>query len=997
MKARWTLPGVAILLVFTSSFAATNYTVVGWNNLGMHCLDSDFSVFSILPPYNTIQGQVIQIINGNTASLLTVTNGFRLTYEAVADPDGSYNSTSAGKGNFWDNCPSIFGATLPMDVGLPVPGPDPFSMPGTNNVPQRMGWESAMNWFIAYGIPIMPADDTGKANQYPMMRLRLRNNAGTTLDTTDIVLPVSDEMDCKLCHLSGSGNAAKPAGGWVFNASPGIDYRLNILRLHDERQFASHASLYSAALTSNGFNAAGLFATVTVSKHPFICASCHKSEALPIPQLLGIPPLTTAMHGRHAGVIDPRNSQTLDAANNRTACYTCHPGSTTRCLRGAMGKAVAADGSMAMQCQSCHGNMSAVGSPARTGWLDEPNCQACHVGTATNSYGVIRFTDAFVAGNLRPPAEQTFATNPNTPGTGLSLYRFSKGHGGLQCSACHGSTHAEFPSAFANDNIQSQSTQGHAGMMIECESCHGVAPANNQFRNGPHSMHPMTSSWAQNHPDIASGNRAACQVCHGTDYRGTVLSRVQKDGRTVTTEKFGTKTFWRGQQISCYICHDGAFSSNPTTRGFPTANNTSATTPAGISVAIPLTASSSSLRIVSQPAHGTVALTGTTATYYPEPGYAGSDRFTFAANNGYNDSNLATVSIQVTAPDANVNNIPDWWETLHFSGPVSATADPDSDGRNNLAEFNADTDPLDARYSLRTFDVSRQTNDVNLSFTSRLTLKYALETATELAPANWSFAKVVWGRTDSTPVTDAGALSSARRFYRLRTSARPLAYDDASQSGYAAGFNNGSNGGTGFDAWQLSSSGTSGFFIGDSTQNGCVNDGLGNCPPCGPGINVFNTAFGMWANSSATARAIRPFHAGAMSPGQYLSLDFDNGCLDGTGTRAGFALETSSGEARFEFFFNAGDTVYRIHDASGTSVSTGVGFTQRGLHVVFTLTGPNSYNLTITRLMDGTYTTINGTLAGTANAGLTRLDLSYFSAGPAGSTRDVFFDRLELY
>ena len=136
-------------------------------------------------------------------------------------------------------------------------------------------------------------------------------------------------------------------------------------------------------------------------------------------------------------------------------------------------------------------NMSAVGSPARTGWLMEPNCQACHVGTATNSTGVIRYTDALVGGNLRLPAEQTFATNPNTPAPGISLYRFSKGHGGLQCSACHGSTHAEFPSAWRNDNRQNEMLQGHAGMIVECDACHGVQPSNALFRNGPHGMHPQ--------------------------------------------------------------------------------------------------------------------------------------------------------------------------------------------------------------------------------------------------------------------------------------------------------------------------------------------------------------------------------------------------------------------------------------------------------------------------------------------------------------------------
>jgi hypothetical protein len=33
---------------------AVNSQILSWNNLGMHCMDSDYSVFSILPPYNTI-------------------------------------------------------------------------------------------------------------------------------------------------------------------------------------------------------------------------------------------------------------------------------------------------------------------------------------------------------------------------------------------------------------------------------------------------------------------------------------------------------------------------------------------------------------------------------------------------------------------------------------------------------------------------------------------------------------------------------------------------------------------------------------------------------------------------------------------------------------------------------------------------------------------------------------------------------------------------------
>ena len=63
----------------------------------MHCMDSDYSVFSILPPYNTIEAQLI--VNGG---LVTNGAGYTVTYQAVADPDGSFNSTAMGKGNFYD-------------------------------------------------------------------------------------------------------------------------------------------------------------------------------------------------------------------------------------------------------------------------------------------------------------------------------------------------------------------------------------------------------------------------------------------------------------------------------------------------------------------------------------------------------------------------------------------------------------------------------------------------------------------------------------------------------------------------------------------------------------------------------------------------------------------------------------------------------------------------------------------------------------------------------
>ena len=645
---------ILLIITFLSAVCGTlpaqttNYTVVGWNNLGMHCMDADYSVFSILPPYNTILAQVID----SQGLLVTNPSGLTVTYEAVADPSGSINTTSVGKTTFWQFVHALFGLSLPADVGLPVPGPNSYAMPGSNNVAQTMDYDTNANWFAAYGIPLTPRDDAMQTNSYPMMRLVARHS-GAVVATADIVLPVSDEMDCRACHASGSGPAAQPAAGWVNDPNAQRDYRLNILRLHDDRQLTD--SVFQAALTtlgSNGYSTNGLTFTVLTNGVSILCAACHLSEALPGSGINGVKPLTEAVHAHHATVLDPTNGMTLDSVNNRSACYRCHPGSTTRCLRGAMGKAVASDGSMLLQCQSCHGSMSTVGATNRVGWLMEPNCQACHSGDALSNSGQIRFTSAFSSSNVtRVAVNQLFATNPNTPGAGLSLFRFSRGHGGLYCEACHGSTHAEFPSSHQNDNVTSIQHQGHLGVLVECEKCHRSQSAT--VNGGPHGMHPLGKSWVGEGGHaraVEAGGTAQCRACHGLDYTGTVLSLVHGD-RTISTE-LGTKVFWSGYRIGCYTCHNGPGSESRNTNKPPVAKNSSASTATNTAVAIPLSASSPAgkaltLRIISQSSHGTVGLSGTVATYFPDAGYSGGDTFTFAAWDGQLDSNLGTVFVTI--------------------------------------------------------------------------------------------------------------------------------------------------------------------------------------------------------------------------------------------------------------------------------------------------------------------------------------------------------------
>ena len=516
------------------------FKLIGWNDLGMHCFDGkDYSIFGVLPPYNTIHAHLVD----TSGTLVTTPGTYKITYQAITDPlTGTLNTGSASKTNFW-NYASMWG------MGSPIPdeGLTGNSMPGSANTPQSLGFSTTDNTWMASGIPMTPYADDGTTNYFPMMRLTATDTSGAVLATTDIVLPTSDEMSCAKCHASNSNPAAMPSGGWVNDPDPAKDAKLNILHKHDD-SFASTAQ-FKAAAAQVGYNSSGLVATVAAN--PVMCYNCHASNALSKPGVTGIQAMTSAMHGLHASVVDPATGATMDSSTSRTTCYSCHPGPKTQCLRGAMGTLQSSTGGNAIECQSCHGNLTALAVSSRSGWLSEPGCQNCHSGLASSTNTTLAYTSAFSSGTtLRASADNTFATNANTPATGISLYRFSSGHGGMQCESCHGSTHAEFPTPIANDNVQSINLQGHSGMLSECSTCHSTVPSTTN--GGPHGLHPIGTAWVSQHQDVAdSQGTATCQGCHGTDYKGTILSRVKAD-RTLAGH-----TFTSGTIIGCYSCHNG--------------------------------------------------------------------------------------------------------------------------------------------------------------------------------------------------------------------------------------------------------------------------------------------------------------------------------------------------------------------------------------------------------------------------------------------------------
>jgi len=178
-------------------------------------------------------------------------------------------------------------------------------------------------------------------------------------------------------------------------------------------------------------------------------------------------------------------------------------------------------------------------------------------------------------------------------------------------------------------------------------------------------MHPVGQSWIEGHKNAVEGgggvggddraestlsSAAQCQACHGTDYRGTVLSRALGD-RTI--DAFGTKDFWKGYQIGCYTCHNGPGDDHENPNNPPTVADASTSSWMAHSVSTTVQAGDADgdslvLRIVSQPRHGRAGMDGTTLTYVSDPGFVGQDTVTFAAGDGQADSNLGTLSVQVT-------------------------------------------------------------------------------------------------------------------------------------------------------------------------------------------------------------------------------------------------------------------------------------------------------------------------------------------------------------
>ena len=527
-------------------------TVLAANDLGMHCMDREFSVFSILPPFNVVNAQVVKR-DGNGRPYVADDAEVDVFYEAVADATGSINTTTIGKTDFWTYANALFGVTLPEGQGLTglyMPADDP-QVRG----PQPMEYNLQNEMFTAEGVPITPTDDTLIDNPYPLLRISAEDAQRVeTIGHLDVVVPVATETDCQNCHRTGA--MAARGDGWSTNPDLEIQSKINVLRLHD----AEHPTNLEAS-------------------QPVLCAQCHYSPALdlagsgPAGSQLGKPNFSNVMHEFH-GELQENGLPVFppdDPVEN--TCYQCHPGSITQCQRGAMKTG-------GMDCNDCHGDMLAVGGKfplladgsidgtndgnPRRPWLDLPRCQSCHTGDAVNFLSgpnlvadpdwPFRLRQAFASGD--DSASPLLAPNKRFAETADTLFRFSKGHGGIACEACHGSTHAIWPNDAnsANDNQAARQLQGFAGTIIACSVCHAPGSLPTTTR-GPHGLHNVDDSrwYDDGHEDAYEDDKNSCKACHGIDLTGTPLAKMPT-ARSFRVED-NTVTFVEGDLVRCDRCH----------------------------------------------------------------------------------------------------------------------------------------------------------------------------------------------------------------------------------------------------------------------------------------------------------------------------------------------------------------------------------------------------------------------------------------------------------
>jgi len=133
-----------------------------------------------------------------------------------------------------------------------------------------------------------------------------------------------------------------------------------------------------------------------------------------------------------------------------------------------------------------------------------------------------------------------------------------------------------------------------------------------------------------------------------------------------------------------------------------------------------------------------------------------------------------STAVAVTETDSVGDGIPDAWRAAFFGGSGTTTnkqscaaCDPDGDGLTNLQEFHAGTDPKNSSSVIRIATIQASGADVVVSFPSVLGKLYRVEMKDDITLTTWTLlADQIAGTGSVIPITDPGAASLPKRFYR---------------------------------------------------------------------------------------------------------------------------------------------------------------------------------------------------------------------------------------
>ena len=201
--------------------------------------------------------------------------------------------------------------------------------------------------------------------------------------------------------------------------------------------------------------------------------------------------------------------------------------------------------------------------------------------------------------------------------------------------------------------------------------------------------------------------------------------------------------------------------------------------------------------------------------------------------------------------------------------------------------------------------------------------------------------------------------------------------DDAGRTAYSNGYASGQNGGNGFGPFAVKTTGTAGTFVFSAAE---AEGNQGSPPPAS--IDTQGKSFGLFAQSrDAVVTVTRDFAMPLTRTGDTFSLDFVGGFND-AGT-VGVALSTASGPIG-SFVFHSGGAGVLFNDTP-----TGLGFVRGASHLVYTLTSPTTYTLTVT----GAEAFIG---TGTFSGPLMGFQIQQTNSGSAKPDHNAYFNNLFL-